>query len=287
MSWAGNLHGHCYYCDGKEKPEEYVLKALELGHRYIGFSSHIPLARHRSHWNMAPENFYKYLNEVQYLKRDFAGSILILCAFEMDDPYSLYTCQDLRELYSDLVDYTVGSVHYLDVLPDGSLWEVDGATETFMKGVEDLCNGSMEMTLSRYFDRLLEMLNASRPTIAGHVDKVIIHEPVKAFVRENPGFYEQKILAVFRAIKNLGITLEINTRGLYTGRNNDVYPARRFWPYLKEFQIPVVITSDCHQPEELAEGCKKIRQEALSAGLNVVDLPPQIHTELPAPMGCR
>lgn len=287
MSWAGNLHGHCHYCDGIGKPEDYVLKALELGHRFIGFSSHVPLAGYRSSWNMAPENFYNYLNEIQSLKRDFEGSIRILCAFEMDDPYSLYSCEDLRELYSDFVDYTVGSVHYLDVLPDGTLWEVDGVTETFMRGVEELCDSSLEAALNLYFKRLTDMLHISRPTIAGHVDKVAIHEPVKAFIRKHPDFYEEKILEVFRSIKALGITLELNTRGLYTGRNDDVYPARRFWPHLKQLQVPVVITSDCHRTEELEANCHALWQEALSAGLHVVDLPPEISPEIPAPVGCR
>lgn len=287
MRWPGNLHGHCHYCDGVGKPEEYVLKALDAGHLFIGFSSHVPLAAHRSSWNMAPENFYNYLNEIQELKRDFEGSIRILCAFEMDDPYSLYSCQELRELYSDFVDYTVGSVHYLTILDDGTLWEVDGTTENFMQGVNKACGGSIEEALNQYFDRLQDMLRSSRPTLAGHIDKIIIHEPVRAFVRDNPDFYEQKILAVFHTIKSLGITLEINTRGLYTGRSEDVYPARRFWPHLKALQIPVVITSDCHRPEELEEGCSFLWQEACEAGLNVVDLPAEIPPEMLSPAGCR
>lgn len=287
MIWQGNLHGHCYYCDGEGRPEEYVMRALELGHSFIGFSSHVPLTVHRSSWNMAPENFYGYLNEIQELKRKYEGKIHVFCAFEMDDPYSLYTCQDLRELYSDFVDYTVGSVHYLDTLPDGTLWEVDGATEKFMRGVEQLCNGSMRVALEKYFHRLTSMLRTSQPVVVGHIDKVVIHEPVKSFVKEHAGMYEDAMCRTLECISTLGLTMELNTRGLYTGRHDDIYPARRFWPYIKELQIPVVINSDCHRPEELEEVCRATFQQAVEAGLNVVSLPSGLNAGFSSQVGCR
>ena len=37
-----NLHTHTTYCDGKDTPEQVVLKAIEKGFNSIGFSGHAP-----------------------------------------------------------------------------------------------------------------------------------------------------------------------------------------------------------------------------------------------------
>ncbi|MCS6980422.1 MAG: histidinol-phosphatase HisJ family protein [Flavobacteriales bacterium] len=273
MTWAGNLHGHSYYCDGIESPEAYVQMALAKGHRFIGFSSHIPLAHHSSTWNMAPEKFFDYLNEIHQLKKDYSGLIKIFCGFEMDDPFSLYSCAELRDVYEDFVDYTVGSLHYAGTLPDGSLWEVDGATEKFMRGVDALCDGSIRKAVEVYFSRLREMLIQSRPTVAGHLDKILIHEPVREFQKAEPEFFDLLMGDLLSEVVRLGIVVEINTRGLYTGRHNDYYPSRRHWLFLRKYQIPVVIHSDCHAPEEVDQLCQEAWEEALEHGLNVKTLP--------------
>ncbi|MCS6981106.1 MAG: histidinol-phosphatase [Flavobacteriales bacterium] len=271
--WKGNLHGHCYYCDGMGSPEEYVERALELGHAFIGFSSHVPLARHNSPWNMAAENFYKYLNHIQDLRRQYEGKIEIYCGFEMDDPYSLYTTSELCQIYEDMVSYTIGSVHYVGELPDGSLWQVDGSTEEFLRGVEELCNGSVEAAVGQYFNCIKHMLTFYQPTILGHVDKILIHPPVQQLLRIKPEFFRKRLEEIFALAKRQGTVVEINTRGLYSGRYHDYYPSRQFWPLLKVLETPVVVHSDCHAPQELDALCHKAWETAYYAGLRIIAIP--------------
>lgn len=274
--WTGNLHGHCYYCDGQGSPEEYVERALELGLSFIGFSSHVPLAQHNSPWNMAAENFYKYLNHIQDLRRQYDDKIKIYCGFEMDDPYGLYNTTELRQIYEDIVDYTVGSVHYAGELWDGSLWQVDGSAAAFMRGVEELWKGSMEEAVSRYFDCIKHLLTIYQPTVLGHVDKVLVHAPVQEFYRIKPELFRERLEEIFALASRQRVVVEINTRGLYTGRYHDYYPARDFWPLLKKFNTPVVIHSDCHAPDELDALCQQAWDEAHSAGLHVIPIPPAL-----------
>ena len=57
-----NYHTHTYLCGHAEgAPEEYVLKAIEGGIKYMGFSEHIPHLEkdgtdspHRVLYNMTP-----------------------------------------------------------------------------------------------------------------------------------------------------------------------------------------------------------------------------------------
>jgi len=270
--WAGNVHGHTDYCDGKGKPVEYIEFAIRKKHLLIGFSSHIPLMNHQSNWNMKKENFYRYINEINDLKVNFKGVIDVFCGFEMDDPYSLYTCSELRNLYEDMVDYTIGSVHYLGVLKNGELWEVDGSTEMFLSGVQEIFDGDLQKTIMHYFKRMREILLESRPDILGHLDKIMIHQSLRDFVNKNEQLYLDEVNSVLDICAQLGIIVEINTRGLYTKRLNNFYPARTLWQFLKQKNIPIVVTSDCHHPEELDNYCTEVHQEAKLFGLNLIDI---------------
>lgn len=68
-----DLHVHTTFSDGKNSPEEVVLKALELGYGGIALCEHI---RAESMW------FTDYLSEVTRLRRKYSNYIRIYTALE-------------------------------------------------------------------------------------------------------------------------------------------------------------------------------------------------------------
>ena len=62
-----NFHTHSNYCDGKHNLEQMVKKAVEMGIRQLGFSSHGYTAFDESYC-MSREKTLHYRKEIAYLK---------------------------------------------------------------------------------------------------------------------------------------------------------------------------------------------------------------------------
>ena len=58
-----NYHTHCYFCDGKGHPEEYVLEAISRGFSVLGFSSHAPI-KEINDWTLTESNLPDYISSI-------------------------------------------------------------------------------------------------------------------------------------------------------------------------------------------------------------------------------
>ena len=104
--------------------EDFVRFAIAKGVKKYGFSAHAPLPFHTS-WNMNLEDFPYYKNEFYRLKEKYEGQIELFLGLEVD------YIEGVSDAKSDLYDmsdieYKIGSVHYLDSLPEGGFFSVDG-----------------------------------------------------------------------------------------------------------------------------------------------------------------
>ena len=120
MKTLQNLHVHTTYADGKDRPEEIVLTAIEKGFSSIGFSEHTYMEFSDYPYQMTVEDMTKYKAEVDGLKEKYKGQIDIFCGLE----YELFS-----NVPTDCFDYLIGSVHYLDF---------DGKILGFDRGVEEV-----------------------------------------------------------------------------------------------------------------------------------------------------
>ena len=73
FEYIQNLHTHTCFCDGKDMPEDLVLKAIELGFDMIGFSGHSYTDFDIS-WHMTREKTELYKKEIAYLKDKYRNS---------------------------------------------------------------------------------------------------------------------------------------------------------------------------------------------------------------------
>ena len=129
--WS-NFHMHCNYCDGKAEMIEYVQQAKSMGMLSIGFSSHAPV-NFPCLWCMKAENLSSYLRPIETLKASIPG-IEIYKGLEVDFIPGIISAENFRK---DL-DYTIGSIHFVDRYPDGRPWEIDGMHTAFLDGLEKI-----------------------------------------------------------------------------------------------------------------------------------------------------
>ncbi len=248
MSWS-NTHTHSSFCDGKYSLKKYVTQAIHLGMTSLGFSSHAPLP-FPCDWCMKSESLLPYLSIIGQLKRQFKHEVELYAGLEVD-----YIPDHVSPTYfqkqEPQLDYTIGSIHYVDFFNNGTPWEVDGSFLTFQKGLKEIFNGNIKKAVSRYFALTREMIKNHTPTVLGHLDKIKIHNRYAPIFNEQELWYRREIESVLQSVKSAGVILEVNTRGIYTKKSPDPYPSGWILERIHKKGIPVTLNSDAHHPKDL------------------------------------
>ena len=78
MKPIADFHMHTVFCDGKNTPEEMVLRGMEMGLSVIGFSVHSPLWEGCS-WAISTEKVADYRKEIERLRVKYADRIRVYC----------------------------------------------------------------------------------------------------------------------------------------------------------------------------------------------------------------
>jgi len=245
-----NLHTHSHFCDGSGAPEEYVQAAIEARFHTLGFSSHAPVPFRNNFAIQDDSKLKAYCNEVRRLKADYSGRIDIFLGLELDyiegitGDFSIY-----RE--SCGLDYTIGSVHLVRNGDDNRLWFIDGAKiETYDDGLKNVFHGDVRKAVTTYYKQLNSMISSQKPDIIGHLDKIKMNNKGRYF-KEDEGWYQDLIMQTLENIKKSGLIVEVNTRGIYKKRSDDLYPGIRTLEHMIALNIPITISSDAHRPEEI------------------------------------
>ena len=84
-----NYHAHTYRCShATGTPEEYVLRALQNGIRYMGFSDHIPFRCDDGfedlHVRVPMADGEAYIQELRQLREKYRGQIELAIGFETE-----------------------------------------------------------------------------------------------------------------------------------------------------------------------------------------------------------
>lgn len=249
MSIYTNFHTHCRYCDGKGEPEDFVKHAIELGMKAIGFSSHGTLPW-QSTWNIKHEDVDAYVDEINNLKLKYENNIAVFLGMEID---FLEGIQGPKSEYFQKLnlDYTIGSVHYIGQLADGTHWTIDSSEPTFSKGVNELFGGSVEKLSQRFFELITKMVHTSKPDIVAHFDLIKKNNKGKVLFDDNEAWYQKHALAALDAAIDVGCIIECNTGGLIRGRSDELYPADFLLLRIKERNATMMLNSDAHKPDQL------------------------------------
>lgn len=252
-----NFHTHSTYCDGKATPREMVEFAVAHGFTALGFSGHCPLPFENT---FSITDYEGYCREVRALKEEYRGRIEISLGLEID--YVPGMCEDFAPLIEQGgLEYVIGSVHLIpasdsfdfqsSTFNPESLWFIDGPRyERYDEGLRRIFGGDIRRAVTAYFHQQNAMLLRNRPTILGHPDKVAMHNRGRYFAEDEP-WYEALALETLALVHELHLICEVNTRGIYKGRHPDYYPSRRLLRQMKQWRIPLLVSTDAHSPEDL------------------------------------
>lgn len=241
--WS-NYHSHCNYCDGKGTLADYALKAENSGMLSVGFSSHAPVPFDLP-WAMKSSDLTNYLSEIEALQK--TSKIQLYKSLEIDFIPGKISPHDFK----NKLDYTIGSIHFVDYFPGGKPWEIDGSPIVFRDGLNQIFRGSFKDAVTRYFELTRQMINQACPSIVGHLDKIKIQNHDGEFFSESDPWYQQAVIETLNLIAESGAIVEINTRGLYQKKSHTSYPSPWIIELMRLRHIPITLCSDAHSPDDL------------------------------------
>ncbi len=258
-----NFHTHSHYDDGKEPLEDFVQAAIEAGLKAYGFSGHSPLP-FDNHWSLPTHVLPEYLAEAKRLREKYKHLIDIYVGLEID--YVPGYSENFRQLIDGCgLDYSIGSVHL--VMKPGSkdasdIWFIDGPREGYIKGIDTIYGGDAKRAVQAYYSQQAEMVETQKPDIIGHLDKVKMHNKGELFDTASD-WHRQSVDHLLDAISASGTIVELNTRGVYTGKADDFFPNNEILKKCFDRDIPVMVNTDAHHPTQVAklfeEGTKVLK----------------------------
>jgi len=230
-----DYHTHTPLCQHAiGTPEAYVDAALAADLCEFGISDHAPQAPEPyDDWRMTAAELPRYFEWIARARAHAAGRIPVRAGMECDWlPGNHEWIEGLAASFD--WDYLIGSIHYLDG------WDFDNPQWIGHWGEIDL-----NELWTNYWQAYAEMAGTGLFDILGHADLV------KKFGFTPDGdparFYEPAV----EAIAASGAAIEINTAGWHKPCA-EAYPAPAFLRLAAQADVPLVISSDAHSPEEVA-----------------------------------
>ena len=244
-----NFHTHSRYDDGKENLEDYVVSAIDKGLGALGFSGHSPLPL-QNHWSLPQAVFPEYVSEVMRLKEKYRDKLPVYLGLEID--YIPGISEDFAGwIKSTPLDYCIGSVHLVRPERDSQeIWFIDGPAEGYLRGVDEIFGGDIRQAVTAFYRQSIEMVSTQPMDIIGHLDKVKMHNKEKLFSTTDH-WYQHLVEELLEAIKQKGVIVELNTRGIYTGKSREYFPSPAILQKCLMMEIPVMVNADAHMPQQV------------------------------------
>ena len=263
-----NFHQHSNFSDGANKPEDYIVKAIELGFSAIGFSEHSPLS-FENPFSLRAENVENYVSIIESLKFKYNHKISIYRALEMD--YIPGISQDFNFWKNQCkTDYLIGSVHLVKPAGTNELWFTDGPKhEIYDQGLKEFFGGDMRLAVKTYYNQVCQMIETQDFDVVGHMDKIKMHNQNRFFT-EDEQWYQKLVDKCLDLVKQKELIIEINTRGIYKKRFPGLFPDGITLQKVKKSDIPIIISSDAHQPHELNLGFENALSKLIKTGFKEV-----------------
>ncbi len=260
-----NLHTHTTFSDGSDDPLQYIESALAQGMSSIGFSDHSPLPFANT-FALREEETGAYCEAIVKLKEEIQGSDIANAKYKVQN--AKCKMQIFLGMEADFIpgmghsfsyfkdnfplDYLIGSVHLVRNTHSGDLWFIDGPDPaTYDEGLTSIFGGDIRKGVAGYYHQINEMLTTSKMDIIGHFDKIKMHNRGRFFLESDP-WYVNLVDETLDLVKQTGVIIEVNTRGLYKKRSDTLFPGPVVLKKIHELKIPVIISSDAHKPAEVS-----------------------------------
>ncbi len=227
----GNFHTHSVFSDGKNTIEEIIETAINKGFLSIGISDH-SYTEFDDCFCMKKDDFDSYIAKMNEVKVKYGDKIDILTGMEFD----FYSTDVKREL----LDYTVGSVHY--VKKNGIYYGVDHSPDGEKQGIDEGCGGDVHAYIKEYYNSLCQHVTDNKIDIVGHFDVLAKF----GLIDEDEDFYRKAAIEAADYIVERGVVIEINTGAVFKKLKDHPYPNFFILKRICEKGGNVIIDSDSH-----------------------------------------
>ncbi|PLS14857.1 histidinol phosphatase [Bacillus sp. M6-12] len=259
-------HVHSPFCPHgtKDRFEDYIERAFELGIKEITFTEHAPLPVSfpepipEKDSGMKPGNLPLYLKEAARVKDYYKTALAVRIGLEVDFIEGFE--KETKELLDETGPYLDDSILSVHFIRDGSSWHcIDYSADMFGGIVSSY--GSAEAVYQRYYDTVElaveEDLGLYKPKRIGHL--TLIHKFQKAYpVSRN---FDPLVFRLIDKIYSRKLSLDYNGAGFVKPLCREPYPPERFARYAMELGVPLVFGSDAHQAKDLGQGYGQLLRE--------------------------
>ena len=254
-----NFHTHTYRCGHANGTEEdYIKEAIAKDVKILGMSDHGPFKDGRFGPRMGYKEKADYLSVLTELKARYEAQLKLYSGFELEfDPKEAAHYEDL--LASPEVDYLLFGQHFF-VDPYGV------THDTY-----DLAHTSLFID---YAKTVAEGIATGYFAFLAHPD---------VFMYNNLAWdnnCDRACDILFDAAIKYGFPFELNANGMRRGKYPFVdgtryqYPDVRFWRKVADARIPVLVSSDCHNPLHMWDrAMEEAHTLANELGLQVIESP--------------
>jgi len=240
-----DYHTHSNFCDHAiGSLEDYIQSAISQNLNQIGLTAHFPmiyLPESFHHYAMSLEDLPLYFNETNELKLKFKNEIEVLIGLEVD--YFKKSFNQIKKVikkHRGKFDYLIGSIHAIP-------WDGYEALPIDMKkAVPIIKKLGIDNVFLRYYEMMDELVNTGFFDIIAHFDFL-----KKNGLKPENNEMDQKILTILDHIKEKDIIVEINTGGLRKSVK-EYFPSDDIIKELIQREIPMVLCSDAHTPNDIA-----------------------------------
>lgn len=216
-----NYHTHtsrCGHAVGLD--EEYVLKAIELGIKRLGFSDHIffpGILQPRVRMNEGEvEN---YLSSINHLKEKYKDQIEIKVGFEVEY-LPMFMGRYIDLLKSKKVDYLLLGQHF----------------------------GQFDMEIKPYYEDVIKYALDVKEAVELGVFTYVAHpDHFLLGVDKWNDECEKAARIIFEACEKTNTPIEINILGI---RQHRPYPSKDLFKLSKQYKLKYVLGVDAHNPND-------------------------------------
>lgn len=224
-----DYHIHTLFSDGQNNPEDYIEAARNKKIDEIGFSDHFCFKE--PYWSMKFSDMDLRAEKIGSLKKN--SKIPVKLGLEMDfTPGFEKSTEELLKKY--LFDYVIGSVHLVN------LFDYDNPAE-FAKYTEP----QIYQVYENYFHLVQKAAKSGLFDVMAHPDVVKRWGFPK--LKKDISRLLEETAAVFKAS---GVCIEVNMSGI-DNPCKEMYPSEEFLKMFFREEVPIIISSDAHRPEDI------------------------------------
>ena len=247
-----SYHAHTKFSDGENTVREMIDAGVSAHLDEMGISDHYALLPKGKivPWSMKLDSLPEYFNEISEEKERVKDKMIVRYGLEADfDPDSVNELRDVLQAYP--FDYVIGSIHFVGSFP------IDELKDYWDKLTESERNDMIR----EYWNRVAALANCGLFSFAGHLDLY------KKFGYLPTIDTSKEMSDALDAIAKSGMAVELNTSGWYKDIE-EAYPSRIILQECRKRGIPVLITADAHNINNLTRGYDRARVLLQDIGYN-------------------